>query len=82
MLSKRLQGIYTVFGQIPDVLEDVWVDVAEGEREEAKKVIDKLPKEHPFTIRYTAVEKVDWESCTEVLYDKEKVKVLSKGWRE
>jgi superfamily II DNA/RNA helicase len=28
LLSQRLREIYNVFGQIPDVLEDVWVQVA------------------------------------------------------
>lgn len=51
-----------------------------GEIEQAKKVIDELPKAHPFEIRYSQVEKVDWESCTQVLDAVEKRKVLSKGW--
>ena len=31
LLSSRLQDIYMLFGQVPDVLEDVWIDVALGE---------------------------------------------------
>lgn len=69
-----------MFGQIPDVLEDVWVAMALGEREEAKRIIDALPKQHPFEIRYTRVEKVDWESCAQVLDAGEKRRVLSEGW--
>ncbi len=67
LLSGRLQGIYQLFGQIPDVLEDAWIAVAQGEREQAKKIIDELPKAHPFEIKYTQVEPVDWESCRQVL---------------
>ena len=81
LLSDRLQGIYGLFGQIPDVLEDAWVEVALGEIEQAKKVIDALPEMHPFELRYTHVEKVDWETCTEVLDADEKWRVLSQGWR-
>ena len=81
LLSERLEGIYTVFVQIPDVLEDAWILVAEGQQERARLIIDGVPKEHPFTLRYTKVENVHWESCIEVLYDEEKLKVLSKGWR-
>ncbi|ETR65432.1 MAG: hypothetical protein OMM_14261 [Candidatus Magnetoglobus multicellularis str. Araruama] len=36
LLSERLEDIYALFGQIPDVLEDVWIDVANGEIEKAK----------------------------------------------
>ena len=54
--------------------------VAIGEKEEAKRIIDALPKEHPFEVRYTKVEKVDWESCATVLSAEEKRRVLEKGW--
>ncbi|MBI4639807.1 MAG: hypothetical protein HY731_03890 [Candidatus Tectomicrobia bacterium] len=57
LLSDRLHGIYRLFGQIPDVLEDAWVAVTLGEGEQAKKIIDELPKAHPFEVRYTRVEK-------------------------
>lgn len=80
LLSSRLQDIFGLFGQIPDVLEDVWVALAVGEKEEAKRIIDALPKEHPFEIRYTHVEKVDWESCATVLSAEEKRRVLGQGW--
>lgn len=80
LLSSRLQDIFGLFGQIPDVLEDVWVALAVGEKEEAKRIIDALPKEHPFEIRYTHVEKVDWESCATVLSAEEKRRVLVRGW--
>jgi superfamily II DNA or RNA helicase len=80
LLSSRLNDIYSLFGQIPDVLEDVWVNIALGEKEEAKRIIDALPKDHPFEIRYSKVEKVDWESCATVLSAEEKRRVLEKGW--
>jgi len=34
-----------MFGQIPDVLEDVWIDVALGKIESAKQTINALPKQ-------------------------------------
>lgn len=80
LLSNRLRDIHNLFGQIPDVLEDVWVAVALGEKERAKKIIDELPKTHPFEIRYTQVEKIDWESWREVLDASEKERILSQGW--
>ncbi len=80
LLSERLQDIFSLFGQIPDVLEDAWVAMALGEKERAKKIIDELPKSHPFDLRYTQVEKIDWESCREVLDAGEKYRVLAEGW--
>ena len=80
LLSSRLHDIHSLFGQIPDVLEDVWVNMALGEKEEAKRIIDALPKQHPFEIRYTKVEKVDWESCATVLSAEEKRRILERGW--
>ena len=63
LLSERFANIYSMFGQIPDVLEDVWINVALNDLEEAKRKIDAIPRQHPFEIRYHVnVGKVDWES--------------------
>jgi len=80
LLSSRLQDIHALFGQIPDVLEDAWVKVAQGEIDEARKIIGALPRLHPFDIRYTQVETVDWETCSTVLAASEKRRVLSQEW--
>ena len=80
LLSERLANIYAVFGQLPDVLEDAWVAVARGERQRAQQIIDEVPRQHPFELRYTRVERVDWESCTQVLFEQTKTDVLRRGW--
>lgn len=81
MLSKRLKSIYNVFGQLPDVLEDAWINIAIGEQDKALEIIDNVPEKHPFENRYNkGVEHIDWESCSEVLDKKEKRKFLEKGW--
>ena len=49
--------------QLPDTLEDVWVQVALGRVEQARQTIDAVPKQHPFALRYREVTRVDWESC-------------------
>lgn len=67
LLSSRLHGMFQLFGQIPDVLEDVWVEAALGDIERAKRIIDSVPKKHPFELKYHRIERVDWESCGEVL---------------
>jgi len=80
LLSVRLQNIYKLFGQLPDVLKDVWIAVALGEKERAKKIIDDVPESHPFELRYSRVEKIDWESCRKVLDRHTKKEVLEAPW--
>ncbi len=80
MLSSRLEHIFDLFGQIPDVLEDVWVEVAVGNKEKAREIIDALPQQHPFEMKYNRIEQVDWESCSEVLNDIERRGKLLEGW--
>jgi len=80
LLSERLAGIYTLFGQLPDVLEDVWIDVALGQFERAKTTIDAVPQQHSFEIKYHKMTKVPWESCTQVLNAAHRKQYLSRGW--
>jgi hypothetical protein len=80
LLSTRLHDIYTLFGQLPDVLEDVWIDVALGEVEEAKKIIASVPKKHPFDIKYERIEKINWEGCERVLSNEAKRAARRQGW--
>jgi superfamily II DNA or RNA helicase len=81
-LSGRLQGIYNLFGQIPDVLEDVWVAIAQKNEERADLAISKLPTKNPFVLKYE--EKIpdcgDWEKCAVVLDKQDELKELLKGW--
>ena len=81
ILSERLENIHMLFGQIPDVLEDVWIQVALDDIEKAKRIIDEVPKYHPFELRYEkGIGKVDWESCATVLDNTETKKYLMSGW--
>lgn len=80
LLSDRLENINSLFGQIPDVLEDVWVDIALNKIDDAKKTIDGIPQRHPFEIRYDKPVPIDWESCAKVLDNYEKKQHLLNGW--
>jgi hypothetical protein len=80
LLSERLQDIYNLFGQIPDVLEDVWIDVAMGKIEQAKQVIAGVPRRHPFELRYQTIKTTDWETCVQVLSSAAKKQVLIQPW--
>lgn len=82
VLSQRLNDIYDMFGQIPDTLEDVWIDVASDNLEQAMEHINAVPNQNPFTIKYETVppQTDDWEKCTEVLDKAEKIEQLMRGW--
>jgi hypothetical protein len=55
--------------------------MAEGERDAAERLIDSIPRQHPFQVRYnTTVQKTDWDSCRRVLERGEKRRVLSQRW--
>ncbi len=85
LLANRLKNIQDLFGQIPDTLEDVWVEVALNKIQEAENRINDFSESdnHPFYNKYQNQENIkpiDWESCSIVLDSYEKRKVLSKGW--
>lgn len=81
-LSERLKDIYNIFGQIPEVLEDVWISMAKNDEKGAEDAINKVPKKNPFELKYeqNIPKTEDWQSCTFVLDKSEKLKELMKGW--
>jgi superfamily II DNA/RNA helicase len=68
-LSSRLREIFSLFGQIPDVLEDVWVAIAHNDEQKAELLINSVPQKNPFIWKYE--ESIpscgDWETCSVVL---------------
>jgi len=46
----------------------------------AMHTIDAVPTRHPFEVRYQKVEKVNWESCANVLNAADRRKYLAEGW--
>jgi superfamily II DNA or RNA helicase len=81
LLASRQQTIHSLFGQLPDTLEDVWVLVARNEDEEAQKRIDLVPAVHPFELRYERKpEPVDFESCARVLTAETQLGSLLRPW--
>ncbi|ARK10380.1 phospholipase D-like domain-containing anti-phage protein [Fibrella sp. ES10-3-2-2] len=80
LLSERLENIKDLFGQLPDVLEDAWVDIALGDQAKASERIQHVPSRHPFEMKYDSIERVDWETCSTVLNDIERKQVFLKGW--
>lgn len=82
VLSERLEDIFDMFGQIPDTLEDVWIDSALDDEMQAKEKINSIPPSNPFTLKYEAMplKTENWEVCEMVLDKQDKMKQLMKGW--
>ncbi len=81
-LSERLKSIHDIFGQIPEVLEDVWIAIAQNDEKKAEESLNKAPKKNPFTLKYeqNIPKTEDWQACTFVLDKEEKLRELMKGW--
>jgi hypothetical protein len=81
VLADRLASIHDLFGQIPDTLEDVWVQVAMDNEKAAKQLIDQsAAARNPFDTKYSKVEDADWETCATVLDSVRAKELLSQGW--
>lgn len=83
LLSQRLEAIHGLFGQIPDTLEDVWIDMALGDKEDAARRIDQATalKANPFDKKYSTVVDEDWDSTPRVIDPIEAGEILKRGWR-
>jgi len=81
VLADRLEAIHGLFGQIPDTLEDVWVQVAQNDEAAANQLIDRsMATRNPFDAKYSKVEDADWETCASVLNGLSMREMLSQGW--
>lgn len=83
-LSERLSDIHGLFGQIPDTLEDVWIDIALNEIEKAKEKVNNIPNVNPFISKYENLMDMhyteEWALCTQVLDKQDVQEQLIKGW--
>lgn len=81
MLADRLEAIHGLFGQIPDTLEDVWVQVALNDEQAANQLIGRTTAtRNPFDAKYSKVEDADWETCSLVLEPYAIKEQLSRSW--
>ncbi len=81
VLADRLEAIHGLFGQIPDTLEDAWVQIALNDEQAARNLIDRTTEtRNPFDVKYGKVEDADWETCSTVLNSLSMREMLSKGW--
>lgn len=81
VLANRLEAIHGLFGQIPDTLEDIWVQVALNDEQAANQLIDRTTAtRNPFDTKYSKVEDADWETCSLVLEPRAVKEQLSRSW--
>ncbi|MFN9823094.1 MAG: helicase-related protein, partial [Planctomyces sp.] len=81
VLADRLEAIHDLFGQIPDTLEDVWVQLALDNEQAARQLIDRTASaRNPFDAKYSRVEDADWETCSLVMDPLQVREELRKGW--
>jgi hypothetical protein len=81
VLAGRLQAVHELFGQIPDILEDVWVKVALNDEAEITELIDQtIATRNPFDKKYSKVEDAAWETCASVLNPISVRELMESGW--
>lgn len=83
-ISRRMKDRYDIFGSLPDVIDDEWIEDIEKLEEMIDKYIHlREQARNAFEIRYE--EKIDpdkerWELCSRVLSRKDIMETLSKPW--
>ena len=82
-LSQRMRDRYDIFGSLPGIIEDDWIENIEALDERLSEFIEKKKRANAFDIRYA--DTVDpsgepWEKCSQVLSRKDVVERLSPGW--
>ncbi|MGQ0505281.1 MAG: helicase-related protein [Myxococcaceae bacterium] len=82
-LSERMRDRYDIFGSLPDVIEDDWIEHIEDLDARISEFIEKKKRANAFDIRYA--DTVDpsgqpWEKCSQVLSRKDVIERLSRGW--
>ena len=81
VLASRLEAIHDLFGQIPDTLEDVWVEIAMNNEDAAKQLIDRTAvTRNPFDAKYSKVEDSDWETSPLVIDPIAVKELLKQAW--
>ena len=83
-LSQRMKDRYDIFGSLPDVIEDDWIDDIEHLDEKLSEFIEKKQAARSaFDLRYGDTIDPDgepWEKCSKVLSRRDLEEALSRGW--
>jgi len=82
-LSERMKDRYDIFGSLPDVIEDEWIEHIEELDERLSEFIEKRKTANAFELRYGDTVDPDgepWERCSKVLSRRDILEKLSRGW--
>ena len=81
VLADRLEPFIVLSGEIPDTLEEVWIEVALQNEQAANQLIDRTrATRNPFDVKYSKVDQADRDTCATVLDPISVNEQLSKGW--
>ncbi len=85
-ISSRMHDRYNIFGTLPDVIEDDWIEDIETLEEKLREFTTKRTQQaNAFDLRYASDVTADdhrWELCERVLARVDVTKRLSLGWGE
>jgi hypothetical protein len=91
-LSRRMRDRFDLFGQLPDVIEDEWIDDATALDRELDSFIEKRKAANAFSLRWggtaTGTELTEeerawqsgWETCSRVLSRRDLALAMAIGW--
>jgi superfamily II DNA/RNA helicase len=84
VLSRRMQDRYDIFGGLPDVIEDEWIENVEELEEMMDQYIHlRQNAKNVFELHYEETvdpEKNRWELCSKVLSRRDVIERLLKSW--
>ncbi|SDG61331.1 phospholipase D-like domain-containing anti-phage protein [Desulfosporosinus hippei] len=84
VLSGRLRDTYDIFGSLPDIIDDEWIEDEEELNDRMNEYIHERKKaQDAFTVKYR--ETIDpeahlWERCASVLSRRDIVNKLTEPW--
>lgn len=84
-LSSRMRDRYDIFGTLPDVIDDEWIDDIEKLDEKLRDFTVRREKANAFDLRYGGdvdATGAPWELCERVLARHDVVDRLSRAWNE
>jgi superfamily II DNA/RNA helicase len=82
-LSKRMHDKFNIFGSLPDVIEDDWIEEIEQLDAKLAEYINKKKRANAFDLRYgSSINPSDdrWELCAEVLSRQDILDRLTVSW--
>ncbi len=82
-LSERMRNRFDIFGSLPDVIEDDWIEDIEALDDKLSEFIERQARANAFDLRYSSTiepSEERWELCARVLSRKDILDRLSESW--